>query len=88
MVVYSFFILSKADYTLSVLEKEQANGWENIQIIGRKDRALVQNHPNISRRNVLCSFFGADFRPDEALAAGNIRIFSRTITMYGRKSAR
>ena len=31
----------------------------------------IQNHPNNSRRNVLCSFFGADFRPDEALAAGN-----------------
>ena len=32
---------------------------------------LAQNHPNISRRNVLCSFFGADFRSDEALASEN-----------------
>ena len=30
-----------------------------------------QNHPNIASRNVLCSFFGADFRSDEALAAEN-----------------
>ena len=31
----------------------------------------IQNHPNIARRNVPCSFFGADFRSDEALAAEN-----------------
>ena len=31
----------------------------------------VQNPSNIPRRNVLCSFFGADFRTDEALTAGN-----------------
>jgi hypothetical protein len=31
----------------------------------------IQNPSNIPRRNVRSSFAGADFRPDENLAAGN-----------------
>jgi len=45
-----------------------------LVVLDLRQQACVrpgQNHPNISHRNVLCSFFGADFRPDEALAAGN-----------------
>ena len=30
-----------------------------------------ENASDISRRNVLCSFFGADFRPGKALTAEN-----------------
>ena len=45
-----------------------------LVVLDLRQQACVlrdQNHPNIASRNVLCSFFGADFRPDEALAAGN-----------------
>ena len=62
-----------------------------LVVLDLRQQACVlrdQNHPNIASRNVLCSFFGAVFRSDKALAAENIQIFSRTITMYGRKSAR
>jgi len=41
---------------------------------GLRQQACIlrsQNPSNIPRRNVRCSFFGADFCSDEALAAGN-----------------
>ena len=50
------------------------SGSFGLIVLDLRQQAFVlctRNNPNISRRNVQGSFFGADFYTDEALSAGN-----------------